>query len=366
MTDVKRTPLNSLHCELGARMVEFAGWEMPVQYESALKEHLAVRDSVGLFDVSHMGEIEVLGKEAVSFTQKITSNDVSRLSDGQAQYSAFLYPQGTFIDDIIVYRISAQHIFICVNAANKDKDFKWVSDQPKGEVEVRDSSDSYAQIAVQGPKAQSVLQELTKVDLSSLKYYWFTHGEIEGAAALISRTGYTGEAGFEIYVPPAGAEPIWRSLLKAGRPFGIACAGLAARNTLRLEVRYPLYGNDIDQTTTPWEAGLGWIVKLDQGEFVGREALQRQKETGIERKLVGFELVDRGIARDHHPVYLDGQQVGEVRSGSYSPSLEKSIGLVYLPTEKASVGRLFEVEVRGKRLKARVVETPFYRRKDEQ
>ncbi|MDA2937139.1 glycine cleavage system aminomethyltransferase GcvT, partial [Acidobacteria bacterium AH-259-A15] len=357
------TPLNTVHRELGARMMGFAGWEMPVQYDSPLREHRAVRERVGVFDVSHMGQIEIVGKDALSVAQKLTSNDISRLSDGQAQYSAFLYPEGTFVDDIVLYRINSEHIFICVNAANKDKDLQWARRAKKGDVQFLDNSNSYVQLAIQGPEAQAVLQQLTDVDLSSMKYYWFAFGKVEGAKALISRTGYTGEDGFEIYIPPDKAESIWRKLFTVGKPFEIMPAGLAARNTLRLEMRYPLYGNDIDDHTTPWEAGLGWIVKLGKGDFIGKETLEKQKEEGVQRKLVGFEMVDRGIARDHYPILIDGQQVSQVASGSFAPSLQKSIGLTYLPIECSQIGQLLDVEIRRKLLKAKVVETPFYKKR---
>lgn len=344
-------------------MIEFAGWEMPVQYESALKEHLAVRQSVGLFDVSHMGQLEVRGRKALATVQKVTCNDAGRVADGQTQYSAFLYPDGTFVDDIVVYRITAEHFFICVNAANKDKDYQWLRRHQEGEVEILDSSDHYALLALQGPNAPQVLQSVTPADLVSVKRYWFIQGQVVGVPALISRTGYTGEDGFELYILCETAELVWQELLAAGAPFSIRPAGLAARNTLRLEVRYALYGNDIDETTTPWEAGLGWIVKMHKGNFIGREALEQQKQQGVVRKLVGFEMVDRGIPRDHFPVYVDGKPFGHVTSGSFSPSLQKGIGLTYLPVSGAETGTEFEIDRRGKRLRAKVVETPFYKRK---
>lgn len=344
-------------------MIEFAGWEMPVQYESALKEHLAVRQSVGLFDVSHMGQLEVRGRKALATVQKVTCNDAGRVADGQTQYSAFLYPDGTFVDDIVVYRITAEHFFICVNAANKDKDYQWLRRHQEGEVEILDSSDHYALLALQGPNAPQVLQSVTPADLVSVKRYWFIQGEVVGVPALISRTGYTGEDGFELYILCETAELVWQELLAAGAPFSIRPAGLAARNTLRLEVRYALYGNDIDETTTPWEAGLGWIVKMHKGNFIGREALEQQKQQGVVRKLVGFEMVDRGIPRDHFPVYVDGKPFGHVTSGSFSPSLQRGIGLTYLPVSGAETGTEFEIDRRGKRLRAKVVETPFYKRK---
>ena len=359
---LKKTPLNALHRKYGARMVDFSGWEMPVHYGSALQEHLAVRERAGVFDVSHMGEIEFIGPDALAMAQKVTSNDISRLSDGQAQYSAFLYPQGTFIDDIVVYRISDQHIFVCVNAANREKDYQWVKSQKKGQVDILDNSDSYVQLAIQGPKAEAVLQKLTDLDLSLIQYYGFTYGNVTGTRALISRTGYTGEDGFEIYIPVEEAPAIWERLFQVGKPFEIMAAGLAARNTLRLEVAYCLYGHEIDETTTPWEAGLGWIVRLGKGEFIGQDTLEKLKKEGKQRKLAGFEIVERGIARDHYPVVVEGTEVGQVTSGSFAPSLKKSVGLVYLPIQYAQIGQPLEVEIRGKRVQARIVETPFYRR----
>ena len=359
---LKKTSLNDIHQQSGGRMVDFAGWEMPVHYGSTLREHLAVRKTVGVFDVSHMGEIEMLGKDALLMAQKVTSNDVSKLEDGQAQYSAFLYPDGTFVDDIVLYRINSEHVFICVNAANREKDFQWVCQHREGEVEILDRGDAYAQLAIQGPQAEAVLQELTGVRLSAIRYYRFSRGEVNGVESLISRTGYTGEDGFEIYIPPESAPDIWNALLSVGKPFEITPAGLAARNTLRLEMSYSLYGHEIDQTTTPWEANLAWIVKLDKGDFIGKEALGRLKKTGLDRRLVGFEMVDRGIARDHYPVWVDGERVSEVTSGSPAPSLGKHVGLAYLPIRYTEVDQPLEVEVRGKHLKAKVVPTPFYKK----
>ncbi len=278
---LKKTPLNQIHKSYGGRMVDYAGWEMPVQYEGALREHLAVREGVGVFDVSHMGEIEVTGEDALDLVQRATTNDASKLSDGQAQYSALLYPTGTFVDDVVVYRLNGRHFLICVNAANRDKDFAWLSGLPKGKARVEDNSDQYVQLAIQGPRAAEVLQALTQVDLAAIPVYWFKQGQVSGADAIISRTGYTGEDGFEIYFNPRHAEEIWEALFKAGAGAGIRPAGLAARNTLRLEMKYALYGNDIDETTTPLEAGLGWIVKLSKADFVGRESLLKQKDGGF-------------------------------------------------------------------------------------
>ncbi|MBI4446727.1 MAG: glycine cleavage system aminomethyltransferase GcvT [Acidobacteria bacterium] len=359
---MKRTPLFSAHQELGARFIDFAGWEMPVQYESALQEHLVVRTHAGLFDVSHMGRIEIRGRNALSAVQKITCNDVNRLADGQAQYSALLFNEGTFVDDILVYRIDAEHLLICVNASNREKDYHWIVQHIGMEAEIRDFSDDYAQLALQGPLSQALLQKLVDVDLGQLKSYWFTFTKINGTRSMVSRTGYTGEDGFEIYPPSQEAEKIWKRLLATGTECELTPAGLAARNTLRLEARLALYGNDINETTTPWEAGLNWIVKLEKGEFIGKQALLRQKETGISRKLVGFEMVERGIARDHFPVYYRDRLVGHVTSGSFAPTLQKAIGLTYLPPAIANPGTEISIDIRGKRIKANVVPTPFYRR----
>ena len=359
---MKRTPLYHSHLELNARMVDFAGWEMPVQYAGTLKEHLAVRTAAGLFDVSHMGQIEIRGSDALEFTQHMTCNDASRLEDGQAQYSALLYPEGTFVDDVVIYRIHARYLLLCVNASNREKDAQWLLEHRHGDVEIRDASDEYAQLALQGPRSREILQRLTRLELDTLHYYRFTLGRVADADCLVSRTGYTGEDGFELYLSPPGAAKVWDALLDAGKSEGIQPAGLAARNTLRLEVRYPLYGNDIDETTNAWEAGLGWIVDMDQGPFTGREGLFRIRQEGPTRKLVGFEITGRGIARDHDPVLIDGARSSQVSSGSYSPHGKKSIGLAYLPVEKAVPGQEFEIENRRRLLPAVVVKTPFYRR----
>lgn len=342
-------------------MVNFAGWKLPVQYQSALEEHHSVRQAVGVFDVSHMGQIEIRGKDALQIAQRATCNDVHRLVDGQAQYSALLTNEGTFLDDLVVYRLSSEHLLMCVNAATVDKDFDWLKQLPEGDATIDNTSDNYAQIAVQGPLAELVLQPLVSADLSQIKFYRFVQGRVGHASAIISRTGYTGEPGFELYLAPEHAEQCWRDLFKAGEDHGITACGLAARNTLRLEMRYPLYGHDIDETRTPYEAGLGWIVR-EETDFIGRQALLEQKERGPGLKLVGFELNDRGVARDGYAVYIDGKEVGAVTSGGYSPSLKKSIGLVYLPVEQAIIDQAIEIEVRDKFCGATVVQTPFYKK----
>jgi len=361
---LKQTPLNRVHRALGARMVEFGGWDMPVEYSGIVDEHLAVRTRAGMFDVSHMGQIEIAGADALAAVQHITSNDASRLSVGQAHYSGLMTPQGTFVDDLLVYRFSDVHFLMVVNASNIEKDFAWITEHIKGfgDAVAVNSSARYALIAVQGPKAVEIVQSLTSVDLSAVKYYWFATGEVAGVRATLSRTGYTGEDGFELFVPPAQAERVWNAVLDAGKPHGLIPCGLGARDTLRLEAAMRLYGNDIDDTTTALEADLGWIVGWKKTDFLGADILRRQKEEGTARRLVGFELLDRGIARHGYDVYLDGEKAGHVTSGTQTPFLKKAIGMAYLPTARAVPGTEFEIDVRGRRLRARVVPLPFYKR----
>jgi aminomethyltransferase len=364
----KRTALFDEHVAAGGRMVPFAGFIMPVQYSSLAEEHLAVRSRAGIFDVSHMGEIFVRGPRALDFMQLFSCNDHSKLAIGRAQYTGLMYPQGTFVDDLLVHHIADNEYLLVVNAANTDKDFSYLKDLAEGErdVEVVNESDRWAQIAVQGPLAQEILQPLTAVDLAAIKYYRFAWGDVLGQRALVARTGYTGEDGFEVYLEPHAAPALWRALLAEGGPKGLLPAGLGARDTLRLEAGMPLYGNDIDDTTTPLEAALGWIVKLDKGDFIGRDVLERQQEAGVDRLLVGFELLTPGIARHGHPVLLDendSEPVGHVTSGTRLPSLGKSMGMAYLPTEAAKVGQEFFVDIRERRARARVVELPFYSRR---
>ena len=342
-------------------MVPFAGWEMPIEYAGLVSEHIAVRNSAGIFDVSHMGEIEVKGKDALPLVQKVTSNNAARLALNQAHYSGLLYPEGTFVDDLLVYRMASDHFLLCVNASNSDKDFEYIRNHASGEVEVVNSSDRYAQIAVQGPNAIALLQKMTAFDLNSVKYYWFRKMDMEAVPVIAARTGYTGEDGFEIFCPPDAALHLWNRIIEVGGSH-ITLTGLGARDTLRLEAKMVLYGNDIDETTTVLEADLEWILKWEKGPFLGRDALMKQKENGIERKLVGFEIVDRGIARHGHEAYIDGNKIGAVTSGTFAPFLKKAIGLAYLRVEEAVIGQEFEIDVRGKRLKARVVPTPFYKR----
>ncbi|MFN2386634.1 MAG: glycine cleavage system aminomethyltransferase GcvT [Thermoanaerobaculia bacterium] len=362
---LKRTPLFSLHRELGAKLIDFGGWEMPVQYQGILEEHRAVRERVGIFDVSHMGELEITGPGAMDSVQWLTPNDVARLEVGRCHYSAFLTERGTFVDDLLVYRRAADRFLLVVNASNAAKDFAWAREGARPGARVEDRSDDYALIAVQGPLAATVLGRVTVPDPGDLPYYGFRESRVFGKGALVSRTGYTGEDGFEIYLPPESAEAVYRGLLDAGRGEGIAPCGLGARDTLRLEAKMALYGNDIDDTVTPWEAELGWIVKMKKGDFLGREALERQKREGVPRKLAGFEMVDRGIARHGYPAATPSG-AGVVTSGTHSPTLNKPIGLALLPTAATAVGTEFDVDIRGRAARARVVETPFYKRRKEE
>ena len=348
-------------------MVDFGGWDMPVQYPAGtIEEHLRTRNHVGLFDVSHMGEIDVRGADAIAFVNKLTSNDVTKLVDGQAQYTTLTKPEGTIIDDLVVYRFAADQLLLVVNASTTDKDWEWIKAHQSGEsVELNNVSADYCQLALQGPDAQSILQKLTDVPLEEIKYYRFTRGSVDGVEGIISRTGYTGEDGFEVYAPADRAEQLWNKILDTGNmgtPTGVLPCGLAARNTLRLEAGLALYGHEIDETTTPLEANLGWICKLDKGDFIGRDALAKQKEVGVKRKLVGFEVTNRGIARDDQEVLIDGERVGKVTSGSPAPFLKKNIGLAYVPVEFANVGQAINIDVRGRLVGAQVVKTPFYKR----
>jgi aminomethyltransferase len=360
--ELKRTPLHALHKAAGARMAEFGGWNMPIEYSGIVQEHLAVRTAAGLFDVSHMGEIEIQGPEALALVQWVTSNDASRLKDNQAQYTALMYPQGCAVDDCIVHRFGPNHYFICVNAANADKDFAWITENNRFDAEARNVSADYAQIALQGPKAVEILAQLTSADLTALRTYWFRRARVCGLDGLLARTGYTGEDGFEFYFPPAEAKRVWNEFLESGKTAGLVPVGLGARNTLRLEAAYALYGHELDEQTTLFEANLGWIVKLDKGDFIGRQALADQQARGIRKKLVGFELTDRGIVRDGYEVKEGSQTIGRVTSGTHAPFLKKSIGMAFVPVERASVGSEIEIDIRGKSAKARQVLLPFYRR----
>jgi aminomethyltransferase len=365
--ELKKTALDDVHRRLGGRMVEFGGWDMPVQYPAGtVSEHLRTRTHAGLFDVSHMGEIVVRGADAIAFVNSLVSNDASKLVDGQAQYSALTTPEGTVIDDLLVYRFAKDHLLLVVNAGTTDKDWDWISSHREDEsVELQNVSADYCQIALQGPDALSILQPLTTVPLDEIKYYHFTEDKVDGVEAIVSRTGYTGEDGFEVYAAADKAERLWNKVLDAGKygeEYGVLPCGLAARNTLRLEAGMCLYGHEIDETTTLLEANLGWICKLNKGEFIGRERLQKQKEEGIKRKLIGFEVTDRGIARDGQEVLIDGQPVGRVTSGSPAPFLKKNIGMAYVPAEFANEGRAIEIDVRGRLVSGQIVPLPFYKR----
>jgi aminomethyltransferase len=343
-------------------MVDFGGWDMPVQYSGILDEHHAVRTAAGLFDVSHMGEIEIRGPEALALTDYVTTNSAARLKVGQIQYSGLLYEHGGFVDDILVHKVAEDSFFICVNASNQDKDFEHIRAANRFRAEVDFASARYAQLAVQGPKALAIVQKLTATDLPAIRYYWFTDGEVAGTRARITRTGYTGEDGFELYVAPDRAVEVWGKVLDAGQEFGIKPCGLGARNTLRLEAKMALYGHEINASITPLEADLAWIVKMDKGEFVGRPVLERQKSEGLKRKLVGFEMRGRGIARDGYEVFLDGAAAGWVTSGGPSPTLNKNIGLCYLPVDRATAGQAIQIQIRGQLVDAVTVPTPFYKR----
>ena len=361
---LKKTPLNARHRASGAKMVPFGGWDMPVEYSGLSNEHAAVRTRAGLFDVSHMGEIEIAGKDALAAVQRISSNDASKLAVGQAQYSGLLTPAGTFIDDLLVYRLAASHFLLVVNAGNIPKDYAWIAEQikPAGDAVAVDASSRYALLAIQGPEAQNILQPLTGVELDTIKYYWFAHGEVANVRATISRTGYTGEDGFEIFVPPQSADRVWLALLESGNAVDIIPCGLGARDTLRLEAGMRLHGNDIDETTTAVEADLNWIVGWKKDDFVGAAALREQKASGAKRKIVGFEMLERGIARHGYDAYVGNVKAGVVTSGTQTPFLKKAIGMAYLPIEHTAAGSEFDVDVRGRRTRARVVPMPFYKR----
>jgi aminomethyltransferase len=365
MPELRRTPLYPAHVRAGAKLVDFAGFEMPVQYTSILDEHRAVRERAGLFDVSHMGEIVLGGQGALEAVQHLVTNDLAAAADGQAMYAAICNDHGGIVDDVVVYRRAGDDFLVCVNASNRAKDFAWFeAHRPKAQgLTLRDEGDDWAQLALQGPKAAAILGRLTKVDLGRIANYHFTTGEVAGRRCLLARTGYTGEDGFELFAKPGDAVALWDALLEAGKPEDLVPCGLGARDSLRTEMKYCLYGNDIDDDTTPLEAGLGWIVKLGKTtRFVGQEALEKQKAAGVPRKLVGFTLTERGIPRHGYPVLVDGGKVAEVRSGTMSPTLGIPIGLCYLPAARAEVGQTFAVEIRGRPVAAKVVPTPFYKR----
>lgn len=343
-------------------MVGFGGWDMPVEYSGILPEHKAVRERAGLFDVSHMGEISIEGPEALALVQHVTSNDASKLSLDQAQYSGLMTPQGTFVDDLLVHKFADHHYWLVVNASNCDKDFAHINQHNRFNARVVNVSDAYSQLALQGPLAVKILQPLTPIALAPIRYYWFTPGKVMGIDCILSRTGYTGEDGFELYFDPEHSERMWNGLLEAGAPHALLPCGLGARNTLRMEAGMALYGHEIDDTTTPLEAGLGWITKLGKPEFLGREAIDQQAHSGLKRKLIGFEMIETGIARDGHAVMQGGRQIGQVTSGGPAPALNKNIGMAYVPAELAAAGTEIEIQIRTRQVRARIVPLPFYRR----
>ncbi|MDH4006467.1 MAG: glycine cleavage system aminomethyltransferase GcvT [Desulfuromonadales bacterium] len=360
---LKTTPLNKAHRDLGARMVDFGGWDMPVQYRGVIEEHQAVRNAAGLFDVSHMGEIEVKGEGALDYIQELTINDASKLVDGQVQYSAMCYENGGVVDDLVFYRFSHDRYLFCVNASNIEKDFAWMHDVlEKGDfpgVVLTNLSDSYAQLALQGPASDAILARLTDVDLEALAFYAFTEGDVNGTPAIISRTGYTGESGFELYIAPEAAEKLWKAILEAGAPEGILPVGLGARDTLRLEKKYALYGHEISSQVTPLEGGLAWITKLDKPSFVGKEALSQMKAAGVPRRLVGLRMTGSGIPRESYPVYVGDEEVGIVTSGTMSPSLGVGIALALVAAGHHQIGTEVSVGIRKRKVAAEVVKTPF-------
>ena len=373
-TELRKTPLNALHRKLGAKMVNFGGWDMPVEYPSSgglIAEHKAVRNGVGIFDVSHMGDIRIHGEKtaggALAAVQHISMNDASKLSIGQAHYSAMLYPQGTFVDDVIVHRLGEDDYLLVINAGTREKDVDWVRQNSSGyDCVVEDLSDAYTQLAIQGPRAAEVLQKLTDAGLSVVKNYWFTHGTVCGLPnRLIARTGYTGEDGFEIYIPgdTATSERVWNAVIEAGKEFGIVPCGLGARNTLRLESKMALYEHEISDSINVWEAGLDRYCKMEKGDFIGRAALAKASSSDVKRTLVGLETIERGIARDGYKIFdIAGEEIGVVTSGSPSPTLGKNIALAYVPPPFAAIGTIVCVEVRSQKIKAQVVPTPFYKR----
>ena len=356
---MQRTPLYHIHQQSGGKLINFAGWEMPVQYTGILTEHQNVREKCGLFDVSHMGEIYIQGPDACSNLQYLLTNDVARLQINQVLYTPMCAHNGGIIDDLLVYRLGKEQFLLVVNAANTTKDFNWIQANCSGDLLLEDRSTQYAQLALQGPLSRDVLQQLTALDLTQLKYYWFVKGEVGGEEVILSRTGYTGELGYELYLDPGKAERLWQEIMRAGRERGIMPIGLGARNTLRLEKKFCLYGNDIDRHRHPLEAGLAWTVKFEKGDFIGREVLLQYQAEGYRDRLIGFKLVERGIARHGYKIQYNGEDIGVVTSGSFSPTLEENIGLGYIEQQYVGIGNQIEVVIRRNNVKAELVKTPF-------
>jgi aminomethyltransferase len=359
---MNKTPLCAVHEKLGARMIEFSGWYMPVQYTSIIEEHNAVREAAGLFDLFHMGEFWLTGPDALKNVQKIVTQDAEALSDRQIAYTPMCRPDGSIVDDLLVYRWNAYKFLLVVNASNIEKDYNWIKSQLAGDVKFDNQSNNTGLIAIQGPQAEAILQKLTRQRLKPIKFYWFTSGKVLDVECIISRTGYTGEEGFELYYPAEHSEKLWNALMEAGKDAGIKPIGLGARDTLRLEARMMLYGNDISDNTTPIEANLNWTVKFNKGPFTGSDVLKKQKEQGVSKTLVGFELGKGPAARHGYPIVKDGKAVGEVTSGTMAPTLKKNIGLGYVPPALSTIGTVFDIEIRGKNYPATVIETPFYTR----
>lgn len=361
---MKKTPLYDLHQELGGKIIDFGGWALPVEYEGIIKEHETVRSAAGLFDVSHMGEIIVKGPDAEKYLQKMLTNDLSSMQDFQVYYTLMCYPNGGVVDDLIVYRYNQEYYLLVVNASNEDKDYEWLKQHEEGQVTITDVSDQYAQFALQGPQAQTILQALTDTNLNELKFFRFlAELVIAGIPAIVSRTGYTGEDGFELYLDPSQAPALWKILLEEGKKYGLLPIGLGARDTLRFEAALPLYGHELNAEITPLEAGLGFFVKTGKDHFIGKEALVKQKEMGIPRKLVGFEMIDRGIPRNGYEVQMNGEVIGFVTTGGPAPSLKKNLGLALIQSGCAQEGNILEILVRQKKLKAQIISKPFYQKK---
>ena len=360
----KQTPLYETHLKYGGRMVEFGGWALPVQYAGIKEEHQAVRTKAGLFDVSHMGEVLAEGSGALAFVQKLITNNASKLEINQILYSPMCYADGGTVDDLLVYKQAEDRYLLVINAANIEKDWNWMQENASGfDVKLTNLSDETAQLALQGPLAAEILAKLTSAPLAELKYYWFMSDVlVAGKNVLLSRTGYTGEDGFELYCAPQDAAYLWEAIMEAGKPFGLLPAALGCRDTLRFEVCFPLYGHELTNDISPLEAGIGFFVKLDKEEFIGKEALQAQKANGLKRRVVGFEMIERGVARAEYPVYVEGRQVGYVTTGSYAPSLDKNLGLALVEAQYAQVGQQIGIEIRGKQVAAQVVSKPFYKR----